>query len=102
MDNPITRAEHEEFRRRMEDEHRRISRRLTNLEQQTEQMTNITLSVQDLASSVKNMTEEQHEQSDRLRRLEDRDGEMWRKVISYAVTVIVGILIGFIFRQIGM
>ena len=90
MDNPITRAEHEEFRRRMEDEHRRISRRLTNLEQQTEQMTNIALSVQDLASS------------DRLRRLEDRDGEMWRKVISYAVTVIVGILIGFIFRQIGM
>ena len=102
MDNPITRAEHEEFRRRMEDEHRRISRRLTNLEQQTEQMTNIALSVQDLASSVKNMTEEQYEQSDRLRRLEDRDGEMWRKVISYAVTVIVGILIGFIFRQIGM
>ena len=48
------------------------------------------------------MLKEQVEQGKRLEILESRDGEMWRKVISYAVTAIVGIVIGFIFKQIGM
>ena len=52
--------------------------------------------------SIRTMTEEQHEQSERLTQLEDRDGEMWRKVVSHTVTVIIGILIGFVFKQIGM
>ena len=33
MDTPITRAEHEEFRRRMEDEHKRMNHRLGDLEE---------------------------------------------------------------------
>jgi len=34
--------------------------------------------------------------------LESRDGEMWRKVTGYIITAIVGIVIGYIFKQIGM
>ena len=33
MDTPISRAEHEEFRRRMEDEHKRMNHRLGDLEE---------------------------------------------------------------------
>ena len=33
---------------------------------------------------------------------EERDGEMWRKVTGHIVTVIIGIVIGYIFKQIGM
>ena len=64
MDTPITRAEHEEFRRRLEEENRR--------------------------------------QDKRIELLESRDGELWRKVVSYAVTAIVGIVIGFVAKQLGM
>lgn len=102
MDNPINRAEHEEFSRRMEDEHRRLSHRLSALETRSEQLNSLALSVQELAVSIRTMTEEQHEQSERLTQLEDKDGEMWRKVVSHTVTVIIGILIGFVFKQIGM
>ena len=38
LDTPITRAEHEEFRRRIEDEHIRQNRRLELLEESIERL----------------------------------------------------------------
>ena len=100
--SPIMRAEHEEFVRRMEEEHKRQNKRLDLLEKQTEQITDIAMSTKELAISVKQMAEEQREQGNRLEKLEGRDGEMWRKVVGYVITAVIGILIGFVFRQIGM
>lgn len=102
MDNPITRAEHEEFCKRMEDEHARQNSRIKLLEEQTKTITDLAISVKELATSVKQMAETQKEQGDKLEKLEERDGEMWRKAVGYVVTAIIGIVIGFIFRQIGM
>ncbi len=51
---------------------------------------------------MENMAKEQSRQGKRLEVLESRDGEMWRKVVGYAVTAILGIVIGFVFTQIGM
>lgn len=101
-DSPIMRAEHEEFVRRMEEEHKRQNKRLDLLEKQTEQITDIAMSTKELAISVKHMAEEQREQGNRLEKLEGRDGEMWRKVVGYVITAVIGILIGFVFRQTGM
>ena len=101
-DSPIMRAEHEEFVRRMEEEHERQNKRLDFLEKQAEQITDIAMSTKELAISVKQMAEEQREQGNRLEKLEGRDGEMWRKVVGYVITAVIGILIGFVFRQIGM
>lgn len=102
MNDPITRAEHEEFRRRMEEEHNRQNKRIELLEEQTRQFTDIAISVKELALSVKQMAETQKAQGEKLEKLEERDGEMWRKVVGYIVTAIVGIVIGFVFKQIGM
>lgn len=101
-DSPIMRTEHEEFVRRMEEEHKRQNKRLDLLEKQTEQITDIAMSTKELAISVKQMAEEQREQGNRLEKLEGRDGEMWRKVVGYVITAVIGILVGFVFRQIGM
>lgn len=102
QDSPILRAEHEEFEKRIEDEHKRINRRLEFLEKQAEQITNLAMSTKELAIAVKQMAEEQKKQGQKLEVLEGRDGEMWRKVIGYVVTAVAGILLGFVFRQIGM
>jgi len=51
---------------------------------------------------MESMLKEQVSQGERLELLENRDGEMWRKAIGYAVTAIIGIVVGFIFRQLGM
>ena len=48
------------------------------------------------------MCREQEKQGKRLETLEGRDGEMWRTVVRYAVTAVIGILAGYVFAQIGI
>ena len=102
MDTPITRAEHEEFRRRMEEEHSRQNKRLENLERDMEDMKKINTSIETLAVNMKNMLDEQVRQGERLEVLESRDGEMWRKVTGYIITSLFGIVLGFLFTHIGI
>lgn len=102
MDNPITRAEHEEFRRRIEEENKRQDRRLELLEHTVQQISDLTTSVEKLAISMEGMLREQEKQGTRLETLEDRDGEMWRKILGYAATAVVGIIIGYVAQQIGL
>ena len=97
MDSPITRAEHEEFCKRIDAENNRQNQRIKLLEEQTKQVTEIALSVRELAQSIKQMAETQKEQGEKLEKLESRDGEMWRKVTGYIITAIIGIVIGFVF-----
>ena len=102
MDGPITRAEHEEFRRRLEEENRRQDKRLELLEKSVREIGELTTSVEKLAQSVQSMVREQERQGERLETLESRDGELWRKVVSYAATAAVGVLVGLIFQQAGL
>lgn len=102
MDTPITRAEHEEFRRRLEEENARQDKRIALLEENVRQMGALTTSVERLAVSMESMVKEQEKQGKRLEVLEGRDGEMWRKIVGYIATAIISITIGFIFAQIGM
>lgn len=98
----ISRQEHEEFRRRMEEEHKRQDKRIELLENNLEELRTLTTSVRELAVNMKNMASEQEKQGKRLEVLEGRDGEMWRKVMGYAITAVVGLVIGFIFSQFGI
>ena len=102
MDAPITRAEHEEFRRRLEEENKRQDKRIELLEDNIRELNSLTTSVGKLAASVESMVKEQEKQGKRLETLEGRDGERWRKVVGYVITAAVGIVLGFLFRQIGM
>jgi chromosome segregation ATPase len=102
MDTPITRAEHEEFRRNMESEHKRLHRRLDTLEEATRQIASLAVSVEKLAVNMENMAKAQQEQGEKLEMLESRDGEQWRRVVGYALTAAVGLVLGFLFRQLGL
>ena len=105
----ISRHEHNEFRRSMESENKRLeeendrqNHRLNALERTVEQVAAINTSVEKLAVSMENMLKEQVSQGKRLETLESRDGEMWRKVVGYVITAIAGIIVGFLFKQMGM
>lgn len=102
MSEPITREEHEEFKRRLEEANSRQNKRIELLEESVQQINDLTVSVRELATSMKSMVKEQERQGARLEQLEERDGEMWRKVIGYIATAVVGVVIGFLFKQIGM
>ena len=102
MDTPITRAEHEEFRKRIVEENKRQNCRINKLEDTFEKINSLATSTEKLATSMEAMLKEQEEQGGRLKILEERDGEKWRKVVGYIVTAVVGIVVGFIFTQIGI
>lgn len=102
MDTPISRAEHEEFRKRMEDEDHRQNRRIELLEESVRQMGALTTSVEKLATNMSSMVKEQEKQGKKLEELESRDGEMWRKVAGHVVTAIISIILGFVFANLGI
>lgn len=106
---PLTKAEHDAFcqlmnseNQRLSDEDKRQNRRIDELEQTVHQIGTLATSVEKLAISMESMVKEQEQQGHRLEILESRDGEMWRKVTGYFITAIIGIMVGFIFTQIGM
>lgn len=102
MDTPITRAEHEEFRRRLEEENRRQDKRLELLEQNVREIGALTTSVQKLAISVENMVKVQERQGERLEALEGRDGERWRKLVGYIASALVSGAVGWLIAQAGL
>ena len=114
MDGAITRAEHEAFsdfmqaeNKRIEEENNRQNKRLELLESNmqqiiSQQLTTLTATIERLNLSVNNILKEQSEISERLKKLENRDGDMWRTVIKYAITAIVGGVLTFILTRIGM
>lgn len=102
MDTPITRAEHEEFRRRLEEENRRQDKRLELLEQNVREIGALTTSVQKLAISVENMVKVQERQGERLEALEGRDGERWRKLVGYIASALVSGTVGWLIAQAGL
>ena len=102
MDDAITRAEHEEFRKRLEEQNQRQDKRISLLEESVRQIGTLTTSVEKLALSMESMAKEQERQGERMEVLEGRDGEMWRKVVGYIATAVIGIVLGFVFTQIGM
>ena len=69
MDTPLTRAEHEEFRRAVDAEHKRIHHRLDSMEKATEQIGSLAVSVEKLAVSMETMAKAQQEQGEKLEEL---------------------------------
>lgn len=98
----ITRKEHEEFVRRMDEANHRQSKRLDLVENDVRQIGTLTTSVEKLALSMENMAREQVKQGQKLDELESRDGKMWRKVTSYIITAVVGAVVCYIMTRIGM
>lgn len=102
MDEYISREEHEEFMRRMTDEHKRIHHRIDEEAKKSDVMMELIRSVERLATQMENMAEEQESQGERLKALEDRDGDAWRKVKWYILTLVIGAVAGVLFSQIGL
>nr|DAN06857.1 MAG TPA: hypothetical protein [Caudoviricetes sp.] len=100
MDEPISRAEHEEFAKRIDAQEKRQDKRLEMLENTVREIGALTLSVQRLAQSLESMVEEQERQGRRLQALEDRDGEKWRKLMGYIATALTSGAVTLLLSQI--
>jgi len=109
MDDLVTHRELEQFRDLMEAENEQLKQendrqnhRIEILEQTVREISSLTASVRELATSMKSMQEEQEKQGKRLETIEGRDGEKWRKMLSYIGTAILGAVLAIVFAKIGL
>lgn len=105
----ISQSEHRVFAELMESENQRLheadqrsNERLSALEEKYEMFVQVQSSMEKMEAVMQSTLQEIEKQGKRLERLEVKDGEMWHKVVGYSVTAIVGIVIGFVFKQLGM
>ena len=82
MDEYITRAEQEEFVRRMEAEDHRSSTRVDVVEDNVSQIRDIATSVEKLATNMEHMCKEQEQQGKRLEALEGVPAKHWSNLNS--------------------
>ena len=82
MDTAITRAEHDEFRRTMEtenqrliDENNRQNKRLELVEESVHQISDLTISVKEMAVNMGDMLKELEKQGERLEKLEQEPAQ---------------------------
>lgn len=101
MDGALTRAEHNEFAKRMEDEHNRQNKRISDLESAVEQNSKLIVSIEKIATNVENLQKQYVSLSDDVESIKNRDGDNWRKMLWFVGTTILGIIIGFLLKQFG-
>lgn len=97
-ETPIYKAEYAEFKKRMEAEHETLYKRIKTLENQSEQVSELALSIRELAVTTRSIAVEQQNQGKRLSKLEEKDGEMWRKAVTFMMTTIIGMAIGALIK----
>lgn len=102
MEDFISRKEHEEFVRRMDEANERQSKRISILEEKMQEVNDTAIAIKELSTNMAHMLEEQKRQGQRLEAIENRDGEMWRKVVGYVISAVVGGVVVFMLSQIGM
>ena len=100
--NYLTVAVHNEYAKRMEDEHKRQIIRIKDLETQVEDIRDLTASVASLAQSVEQMAKAQEKQGKRLEALEQKPAKRWDALVDKIVWAVAAALISFILARIGL
>lgn len=98
----LLKSVHEEFAKRVEEENHRQNKRIEVIEDHVCEITRIATNVEKLAVNMEHMVSELKDQGIRIKTLEDRDGDMWRKVVSYSITAIISIILGFLASRLGL
>lgn len=102
MSDPVSMEVHNEAMRRLDAENHRQNERISILENTVREIQELTATVKELATNMSNMYKEQEKQGARLESLEKHDGDMWRTVVKYIITLIVGAVTAFLFTKIGL
>lgn len=68
--------------------------RINDLEESQKQIYDLTISVKELAMSVKSMVEEQKAQGERIDRLEAEPGEKWKFICKTILAAVLGVIGG--------
>lgn len=101
MSDFIGRREHDEMLKRMDDEHKRLGKRIEIVERKAEENAELIIAVHELTTTVKMMQEEQKKQGERLKNLEEVPVKKWNSLTTALITGIVSVVIGVVVGALG-
>ena len=101
-EDEVTRKEHDEFSKRLDEHLSRLDARVEDVETDVADLKHQTAAIDRLATNMQHMCDEQKKQGERLERLESRDGQKYRQLISYVCTAVVSVLAGVIVAVLTM
>lgn len=96
MDDFVTRAVHDEFAKRIDEENDRQNHRISILETGQAQINELVSSVKVLAVNMETMSKELQKQGDRLAEIEGKPAKRWETIIACILTGIVGFLLNMV------
>ena len=102
MDNYLPLCVHNEYAKRMEDEHKRQNKRISDLEVKVADIGSLTASVESLAKSVEQMAKAQDKQAKRLETLEQKPAKKWEAFADKVVWAVAAALIAFVLSYLGL
>lgn len=96
MDEFVTKAVHEEFAKRIDEENTRQNHRLTILETGQAQINELVSSVKVLAVNMETMSKELSKQGERLAEIEGKPAKRWDTVVACIITGVLGFVLNML------
>ena len=90
MDEYVTKAVHDEFAKRIDDENARQNHRISILETGLAQINDLATSVKVLAVNMETMASELKKQGEKLTEIEGKPAKRWETIVIALLTGIVG------------
>lgn len=78
------------------------TKRLDKLEDKVDCLYELTLSVKEIATEMKAMREDMNSMDDRIVAIETKPAKRWDSIVDKFIYTVLGILIAYLFKQIGM
>ena len=88
----------EEFKMTAVDKFAHLEESLKAAHKRIDSIDSLTKSVYELASSIKTMQRDITDMSDRVKTIEEKPAKRWDLIIASAITSIVGVIVGYLFR----
>lgn len=102
MSEFITTDAFKEFSNRMDSVNMTQDAKIQNLERAIEKIQSLTVSVEKMAISIEMMAKEISRQGEKLEAIESKPAEKWDKFVWLAVAALVGAIIGFVLKSLGI
>lgn len=108
-DDFLTRREHEEFAKRMEeanqriiDENKRQNERLKSTETHLDHLQDLIMSIQQMSTNIESLTKEMKRQGERLGALEAKPGQRWESVVDKVLMLVIGGMVSYVLIKLGI
>jgi len=102
LDEYITRHEYMERTGRTDDKMNNLDRRLSKVEELSDKLTDMAITMKGMLTTLENMQKEQSEQGERLRKIEEEPADAWKNLKWTIVACLASGLVGLVLAKVGI